>query len=92
MNVFIHLGILRLISEYSIKTIIPIYISENNIHNESEKMLLDILSYSYDGLTIAELLDKLNKNKENTITKSDVVQYIYPLEELGIAYFVKYLR
>ena len=80
------------ISEYSIKTIIPIYISENNIHNESEKMLLDILSYSYDGLTIAELLDKLNKNKENTITKSDVVQYIYPLEELGIAYFVKYLR
>lgn len=80
------------ITDYSIKTVMPIYINDKSIRNESERLVYDVLSYSCDGLTIEELLVKLNEGRSIAITISDIMQCVCPLEELGLVYFMKYLR
>ena len=80
------------ITDYSIKTVMPIYINDKSIRNESERLVYDVLSYSCDGLTIGELLVKLNEGRSIAITISDIIQCVCPLEELGLVYFMKYLR
>ena len=70
----------------------PIYINDNSLCNESERLVYDVLSYSCDGLTIEELLVKLNEGRAKAITISDIMQCVSPLEEQGLAYFMKYLR
>lgn len=80
------------ITDYSIKTVMPIYINDNSLCNESERLVYDVLSYSCDGLTIEELLVKLNEGRAKAITISDIMQCVSPLEEQGLAYFMKYLR
>lgn len=80
------------ILDYSIKTQSPILISNDDRLEDSAKLLCKVLSFSYEGMTIREILGALHADGDNTTDVSDILKSIAPLEKIGMIYFVKYLR